>query len=176
MSVKHSFFFKTVLKNKRYRRLLEMKDNGMFAVDHEKAITEIQSLHSRRSMRTLTSKTLLSSFQNSAVDVSLENAAFRSRIVEIKMKFFRLGRSLERHLAKMRNYLASRYASQLKSEFSTVEARKKALDYLLEDFNSISTDFQLVVELADFVIEDIDKAAWSIKAIIEAMALAARDK
>jgi len=176
MSVKNSFFFKSVKNNKRYKRLIEMREKGMFAVDHERAIKEIESLHLTRNMRTLTVKTLLSSFQHSAIDITLQNSAFRSRVVEIKMKFFKLNRALERHLAKMRNYLASRYASQLKTEFSTMESRKKALDYLLEDFNSISNNFTVVVELADFVIDDIDKAGWSVKAIIEAMAIAAKDK
>jgi hypothetical protein len=92
------------------------------------------------------------------------------------MDFFKLRAQLVKHIKAMRNYLSSRYSSELRREFTTLDARKKVLDYMMKDFDDIADDFQLVVDIADIVIEDIDKAYWSIRAVIDVMEIASKDR
>lgn len=171
-----SLFIRRVQRNKKFKRLIEMRKKGLFAVDHEKAIKEIRQLHTTRIMRTLTPKTVMQNFQHKATEISLQNSAFRSRIAELKMDFFKLRAQLVKHIKAMRNYLSSRYSSELRREFTTLDARKKVLDYMMKDFDDIADDFQLVVDIADIVIEDIDKAYWSIRAVIDVMEIASKDR
>lgn len=174
MNISSSRFIERVQSNKRFKRLVDMFDKGRFAVDDADALKEIETLHKTRVSRSLQPKDVLTSFQQNTVTMSMQNMAFRSRLVEIKMRFFKLHRSLNEHIDAMRDYLATRYSVEFKREFGTVDARRKALNYLMEDFSKKSAGFQTVMEMADLVINDIDQAAWGIKAVINVMELTAR--
>ncbi len=176
MSVANSIFIRKVKKNKRYLRLLKMKDSGLFALDTKADIKKIEDMHATRKMRTLNVKDVLQNFQHNTIEISYQNAGFRSNISSIKFKYYKIAHSLDKHINALSDYIASKYASQLSSEFKTVGAREKALNYILEDFKTILHDFRLVISLADFIIEDLDKAGWSINATIEVMKLTAKDR
>lgn len=174
MNLSSSKFIEKVHNNKRFKRLVEMFEQGRFAVDDTAALKEIESLHKTRASRSLQPNDVLTSFQRNTITMSMQNMAFRSRLVEIKMRFFKLHRALDEHIDAMRNYLVTRYTVEFKREFGTVDARRKALDFIMEDFSKKSASFQTVTEMADLVIADIDQTAWGIKAIISAMELTAR--
>lgn len=166
-------FLTRVAKNKKFKRLVEMRENGLFAEDTAKYIKELETLHATRKMRHLKTRELLQSFSHEATDISLQNSSFRSRAVEIKKKFYKLSSLLEEHLTNMKNYLATYYAETLSSCYRTQEMKKKALDYVLSDFERLSARYKLVSELSDLVIDDIDQAGWTIKNIIEVQKMVA---
>jgi len=163
--------FKTaVLKDKRYKRFKEMIEQGSFALDTQKLVEELETLHSTRKMRRVKAPAFLKNAQQHIIELTLENTAYRSRSVEIMMQVFRLMQNINEHIKNMSIYLQSQYNAELK-EFGTVEARRNAVSNMMFTFTKVEGQFRLVFELAQFVVKDIDQAGYGIKAINDAMML-----
>lgn len=173
---KSSRFFEAVGRNKRIRRMHRMRESGVWTIDTDKYIAEIEGLHATRMTRHLVPKKLLAASKVMITEVSLQSSAFRSRIVEIRMVCFKAKRLLDKHLKAATNYLTSKYAPLLRVEFSTISAKDKAVSYVLEDFYQLREDLQTVIEIADMVITDIDQSGWRVRDTIAALEIHSHDK
>lgn len=171
MSVSTSFFLKRVKSNKRYKRLVTMMEKGVFSVNYMADKEEVLNMLKVRKTRTISTSDMLANFQKKMIDISLQSAAFRSRLVEIRLQYFELSENLKEHIDNMKNYLATKYAGQLKNEFATVKARSDALDHVMEDFQKAVTRFEIIMSFCDQVIADIDSSSWWAQRMVSAMEL-----
>jgi hypothetical protein len=169
---RQSLFLRKVERNKRIRRLRRMFNTGAYAVDSGKMLRELETLHATRKFRSYELKAVLQSAQRLLMDASLQNSAYRSRAVEIKMTCFKVDALLEEHLKSATSYLLTKFADILRQEHTTIKGREDAVRYVLEDFHSLRHRLRTVMTMADLLISDLDSTAWSIKGTVDVMQMA----
>ena len=161
-------FIELAQKDKRVRALLKALHNGAYHIDLESLEREIDSLHLSRQVRTLKTVEVMQSFQKRFVDASLQNQAYRSRLVEIKVKCFRVAAKLEEHLVAVRGILSVTYPNSLKA-YRTVAERRAVINSVLEEPMAFLTKLELKDKELTEIIKDLDQSAWALKSILDAM-------
>lgn len=156
-------------KDKRVRALLKALHQGTYSIDIEGLEREIDSLHLTRQVRKLKTEEIIQSFQKKFIEAALQNQAYRSRLVEIKVKCFRVAAKLEEHISVVRSYLGITYPNSLR-KYRTVGERKQAINSVLEEPTSFLTKLELKDRELEVIIKDLDQASFSLKHIIDAMA------
>jgi len=153
----------------RVKALLKALRQGTYHIDLDGLEREIDSLHLTRMVRSLKTEEVIQSFQKKFIQAALQNQAFRSRLVEIKVKCFRVSAKLEEHIGVVRSYLSIKYPNGL-SKYRTVAERKQAINSILEEPMTFLSKLELKDRELELIIKDLDAAAWSLKGIMEAMA------
>lgn len=161
--IKSSSTFKLKVKaDPRIKKLHSMLESGLFSVNTDRLMDELETIHNTREIRTLSTSEYLRKAQQKLVDSSLENIAKRGRCVAIKMKAYRLSALLDKHVDSARGYLLVKYSAELANEYRLLNDRKSAVNKVLEPFILLIKDFQTVETLADMVIKDCDQTGYGI--------------
>jgi len=161
-------FTELAQKDKRVKALLKALHQGSYQIDLPALELEIDNLHLTRKIRTLKTQEVIASFQTKFLEAALQNQAYRSRLVEIKVKCFRIAAKLDEHISVVKTYLSMTYPNALKA-YKTVAERRAAIESVLEEPFSFLKKLELKdKELAE-VIKDTDQAGFAMKHIIEAM-------
>lgn len=137
---------------------------------------EISSLHATRRIRSLESSDILASQQKQLIDATLQNQAFRSRAVEIKMQMLKISLTGHEHLSILINYMLATHKEELKSEAASITDRKSIVNNWLRSEWVLLNEVDNVVALCDLLIEDCDQAGWSLKRITDTLALNVGDR
>lgn len=140
-------------------------------IDTAALLQELTNLHATKALRTLKTSALLSSVQTKITEIELENGANRSRCVEIKMKVLTVIIECEAVLDAVRKLIQNMFAVEIKESGSTVAERKSAVDSAFMGEVEQLQQLEHVSKLADLVIGDIDQSGWSIRRIIDTLAL-----
>lgn len=157
-------------KVKKFKRMLE---NGDFSVNVSEFLDELDRMHKTRTVRLITKKDVLHNAQNKLIDASIQNQAYRSRCVEIKMLCYRVESNITQHKEVLINYLKTTYKKAL-SIYKTNAERDSVIETILSDSSWVIQQLQMIQELSDMIIDDIDKASWSLKTLIEVLKLASK--
>lgn len=160
-----SSFVSKAIKDKRVVSLHKALERGVYFVDIEKIDQEVDQLHISRKVRELKTTELMQSFNKKFVTASLQNQAYRSRLVEIKMKCYRISAKLEEHLKAIRGHLKTTYPKTLMA-YKTQADRNAAIDSVLEEPIKRLKKLSRSDAVIDMVINDIDQASWSLKSIL----------
>ena len=163
-----STFIKLAKNDKRVLALQKQLSNGLYHIDLEALETEIDSLHMNRKVRKLKTEEIISSFQKKFIDAALQNQAFRSRLVEIKVKNFRIAARLEEHLDVIKPYLRTQYADSL-AKFKTVADKNAAINNVLEKPMRFLQKLENLDKVLETLIKDIDQCSFALKHLIDAM-------
>lgn len=161
-------FIEKAQNDKRVVRLKKRLTEGGFFLDLDALEQEASVLHSSRKLRTLKTEDLIASFQKRFISAALQNQAFRSRIVEIKVKCFKTAAHLKENLDHLKPYLRVKY-SKLLSEYKTVADKNSAIDSVLEEPIRYLAKLENVDKILENYIKDIDQASWTLKSLIDAM-------
>lgn len=142
----------------------------LHGLNPERDLAEVKRMHATRRIRSLNTSSLL---QNSVVELStaqLQNQAYRSRCVEIKMTLLHAAHELANLINNCQLYIGNRYSAQLMAQFPKAKADRS--DYVagftagahraLDQINS-------VIGLIDLVIQDMDQARWALKGLQDAI-------
>ena len=129
-------------------------------------VSEVESMHRTRKMRKLVSK---SPNPRDVVEAALEDAACRSRCVEILIQVTRAQRIIENALDTVCAYILHEYKDWIehvstkadRNKYVRNVVNKRALQYLQQ--------LEIASETIKFVVEDLDKAGFSMKHAIEAI-------
>jgi hypothetical protein len=156
-------------KDKRVKALHKQLQKGAYHVDLGGIEKEADSLHLSRDVRSLKAEEILQKFQKKFIQAALQNQAYRSRLVEMKVKCFRLQAKLEEHLDAIRGYLAVKYPNALK-QFKTIGDRKAAINSVLEEPIAMLRKLELKDAELEIYIKDIDQTGYALKNIMDAMA------
>lgn len=142
-------------------------------IDTSQMLDELLNMHGASALRSMKASDLLQSSQHKIVEAALHNSAARSRAVEIKMQAMRASMTCVNYLDTARNHIRESYADAVRESGSTVGDRKAFLDSgFIGELDSLAM-LKQVIEIADTSIDDLDKAGWSLKAIIETLAQSA---
>ncbi len=163
-------FIEKAENDKRVRVLLKQLTRGAYSLDFDELEKEAETLHATRSIRHLKTKEVITDFQVKFIQAALQNQAYRSRMVEIKAKCFKVSAKLEEHLDVIKPYLRTKYAKSL-SEFRTVADRNAAIERVLEKPIRHLQRLHNLDTLLEIYIKDFDQVSFGLKHIIDAMKL-----
>lgn len=155
-----------------------MKVLRVTELDLDSIIQELLSLHSSRKMRALSRKKLLESSSVVLIDTTIQEAAFRSRAVDIKIKVLIEMMKKEEVYSTLRKYILSKYKNRLsKRGFKSLTSQRDYVSVLLFDkYLSEARHMQNVVQITDLVISDIDSSGWGLKRIEEVLTNLSKEK
>lgn len=157
--------------DQRCARLMTLfQELPIYQIPTDDLTKEIEQIHKSRSIRFLTQSS--PRFIESVVDASLLDQANRSRLTEISMSCFRAENTLNEALEPLRAYLLMTYSSDL-TFVRTKEERNQVISMALAPFIKFCSKSSQVRELANLVIADIDKGAWSLRLLVSAFQLKA---
>lgn len=159
-------------KDVRVIKFQNMLNSGNFNVDTDSYIKELDSLHATRRVRNLSTKDVIHNAQKKIISATVQNQAYRSRCVEIKMTCFKAEQLIQSHYDALADYLKVSYKKAL-SIYRTNAERDSVVANVLSDANYRLQQIQLVQSLCDIIIDDIDKASWSIRALTDVLKIAA---
>ena len=152
-------------------KLSTMLETGVYAIDPKKYLAKLTNLHNTREIRALKSSNLLNSTNGGAklTDALLENQSKRSRIVNIKKLCYELHAKLDEHIQDAVRYLQTRYSTELKSEYTVLKSRTEAARDVIKPAIRLQTQLGIIIKSSNDIIEDIDKAYWTMRTISEIM-------
>jgi hypothetical protein len=163
-----------LLQDKQLLRLLANVNDGVFSIDCDALIKEIDGLHLTRKVRYLKINHILDRTglaKKTLISAVTQNQAFRSRILEIRELAWIKRRKLEETTEAVRNHLNEKYPQWLKSTYGNQTAIAAALSNALVLADTLHYRLSGVEEHADRVIEDIDKAHWSLQLDTQVLAI-----
>ena len=153
-------------KDSRYRRLSKVfAEHPLYHIPFSAWKEEIERLHKTRNVRFLRPDE--SKFVARLIDSSVQDQAYRSRLVEMRVTCSRVQHQLKKGLTALEEYYLVAYASDI-SIVRTKEERSKIIRMTLRKFNDFLTEIAIIEDMSKLVIEDIDKAAWSMKLAVAA--------
>lgn len=154
----------------RYERIL---DRAVSTTAQPTAIQEIERLHGSRSSRRLTIKNSVGA--SDLIKANLEDISYRSRLVEILVTTGKDHRKLEAALNAMNGHIMSNYLDDLVEFAGKVKTdRQTFVDSVLRAGWDVMSKLDKITEIAQLVIEDIDKTQWSMKNLVTLMELASK--
>jgi len=148
----------------RYKNILRMatRTSGFTTL-----VEELENLHKGRKSRTLHLK---EPSVNRLVDAVLQDASYRSRCVEIIIITSKTQRLLESGIEAIGNHILSKYRDYL-ADYRTKADKEAVISSILQPAHDKIAEISRIIEIAEYVVEDIDKCAWSMKAIMEGLQL-----
>lgn len=153
----------------RCTRLMTLfQELPIYQLDTDSLIKEIEQIHQARQIRFLTQAS--PRFIEAVVDASMLDQANRSRLAEISMKCFKAENTLTEALEPLRTYLLLTYSADL-GFVRTKDERNQLISMALAPFMRFISRVNQVRELANIVIIDVDKGAFSLQRIIAAFSL-----
>lgn len=164
---------KLLRSDERYQRIKRSFDKAeIYQLDREVLLEEMRDIQAIRVSSKL--NTLDPDMVKQVIDNSARDQYNRSRISEIKMTAFRAKFALEKTLRSLHKYMASEYYEEISEVFRTQSERKQILDLIFIRMRQFIDDMNHVMEQADILLVDIDKNAWGLKLIIDALAIHAQ--
>ena len=148
----------------KYRNILKMAvKTSTFA----SLVEEMETLHKGRKSRHLF---LRPPSIEKTLDAAMQDSAYRSRCVEIVVIVSKTQRMLTSSVDSISNIIVAKY-SHLMKELRTKGERDAAIASLLQPAYDKLAEIESIIEIAQYVIEDIDKTAWSYKTTVEGLKL-----
>jgi hypothetical protein len=155
----------------RYQRILTRTQETTRAVE---LVKEIERLHGSRSSRFLSTKSGGATAFN-LIDANLQDISYRSRIVEIKITISKQHRLLEQVLGAVHGHLLSNYNEEIVDLVGKLKASQGTfVDSMIRDGWDALSKLEKVREIAEYVVEDIDKTAWAMTNLVKLVTLLAQ--
>lgn len=135
----------------------------------DEVLKEVESLHAGRSMRNLRTVTVSA---KKVIKAATEDSSYRSRLVELNMTMTREFNTLKLAFDTTRDYLNSHYGKEI--GVRSISDRDTYWRSMLRKAVSRIQELEGAIDLTDSVIEDIDKASFTTKHIIDALNIVTR--
>lgn len=147
-------------------RLIVSKTRERFKVESDRK--EALSLHASRTSRTLHGDKRYSPI--ALMDASLKDLSFRARLVEIRVQITLHTALLEEAVTAIKRYIRTEYYDEL-NNYKTVDSRSALVDRLVASALDLQNEGSALIELLDTLIEDIDKASFHLKHMLDCLQL-----
>ncbi len=155
-----------IREDNRYKRLKESFDeNKLFHMPIEQYLKEVESAHQIRPVRVLNPSD--SHFVDKLISANTSDQSTRSRLTAIMMECVRASSTLQAATDSFREYVLMVYAEDLKS-LRTKDERMMLINATLSPFLRYVTKVNTLRDTIKLVVDDIDKACWSLKLSVEA--------
>lgn len=157
----------TLRKDKRYKRLLESFESApLYNIAREELLDELRQIHELREIRRLNPRE--DGFVDKLISANTHDQAQRSRCVAIMMQCVNVTAKLVEATDSLKQHFLMEYSDQLRS-FRTKEERSMVISTALKKFHKYVHEIDTLREVANLVVSDIDKAAWSLRNSVEAL-------
>lgn len=160
---------KLIRADAKWAKYTKVIEHNKTHVNFDNFISELESMHSSRKSRTLYATKEYS--VKKLIECVVQDAAYRSRCVEIMMLVNKEFRKINLATDLLRPYILARYKKEISALYTTKIDRETFVKAMLSDSAELLSDFEKILEIAKFVIEDIDKFGWSVKHIIEGLTI-----
>lgn len=165
-------FNNIVKKDPKYKKFNRMIKNGAYNIDFDHYIKELKGYHSTRIIRILTYDMIVGKEQKKLIEANIQNQSYRSRIVEIQNEFYILSSKLKDHMTILKKYIKTKYINSLKnSGYKTISSQNEAIDNLFSSAALLLKQLENLSQIAENIINDIDKATVSINSNIRILEL-----
>lgn len=162
-----------IKKHKIYQRYLELfEKNPAFRINFDAYHEEIATMHTTRRTRTLRRKRNVQFVEN-VVDAMLDDQACRSRCAEILGECVKISNAMEENLGNVRDFLLTEFARHLK-DIGTQAERKGFVENVMKRFYEFFNQVQTLEKHARLIIEDVDKAGYTYRNLVEAIKVLSR--
>lgn len=151
-----------------YVRLRKALREGQYSVNTDEMLNELETLHASRGIRKYKYGEFMASAQKKLIDAAMQDQAHRSRAAELQMKCIRLSSQLTDVITALRDHFSVTYSEELSSH-KTVKERDSVLNKVLDRGVQMVNQLNRVVSVADYLVEDIDKASFALKHVIEVL-------
>lgn len=153
--------------DKKYKRLEETFNTvALFNLPREELMKELKSIHDLREIRRLSTRD--PDFLDKLINANTHDQAARSRCTAIVMECTHVIARLTTAVEALRQHFLLEHAEHLR-QFRTVAERSMVMSVALKKYVKYIDDVSYLKEVAQLVISDIDKGAWSLRNSIEAM-------
>lgn len=149
----------------KFKKIL-VKVREKINVDRDR--TEALSMHAGRTSRRLHGTKQYS--PKSLIEASLNDLACRSRLVEVRVQCSIQIDLLHDAVKAMRHYITTEFVEDLK-EYKTVGQRNALIDRVVSAALVTQSEGQALIKLLDDLINDIDKASYHLRLMIETLKL-----
>lgn len=156
-------------KYKRFKKAAQSNPN--LVLPFEDLHDELRRLHSTRQVRVLSRRDV--DFTATVIDAMLQDQSTRSRCTEILASCISISGTFAETLNNLRDYLMLEYGGNIGTR-TTKEERKQFMVSLLRPFYRYLHDVSQLQEHARYVIDDIDKAGFTYRNLIEGIKLLGR--
>lgn len=144
-----------------YKKVCNMLETAKI-IDLDNIQSEIETLHSGRKMRNMT---LRRTSVNRLISASYQEAATRSRLVELVVTITRNYNMLELAYQAATESLISKFYKELPG--STKASKSAFVNDVMSELKIRLTEFKSVIEIANLIIADIDKCGFSLKHVVD---------
>ncbi|QJT70869.1 hypothetical protein GR7B_00071 [Vibrio phage vB_VcorM_GR7B] len=164
---------KQLKKDSDYRKLENILEGC--TLNPKSLLEEVQRTHASRKSRLLGVKRGISSSKINKA--SLQDIAFRSRIVEIRSEVRLQLNAVDSAFGIVHSSMLGKYSASILKPYNTKSEKESVISSLpsMQRAQRLVDGFSSLVELCDDVIEDIDKTAWALKLAMQGIELALRD-
>lgn len=156
--------------NSSYKKFNSQLESGKYNVNLVDYYKKVEGLHATRIVRRLTVKQIAADYQKYLMEATLQNQQYRSDSVDYKKECFKVNSLLTWHTEELKGYLINKYPKSFK-ELGNENNRQAAWNVLFANAYSITSQNECFIEYVDMVIEDIDKAGWTLKNLTDVLNL-----
>lgn len=129
---------------------------------------EIENMHKARPSRQLYMHVIN---VDTIIDANLQDISYRSRCVEIITIVIKENRLLDSAIDSTYNYILTTYNEDLSEGIRTKSERDAVVKSILQDGYEQTKQMEVLIKIAEKVVEDIDKTSWGFKNLIELLKL-----
>ena len=160
---------RTIIKrDPDFRKLVNLfSKSGRFTVDIKSLSTEIGTIQKVRLANKV--DTSNDAMLKQVIDNSARDQSFRSRLAEITFQAFRSQYMLTKSYDRVRRKVTLGHKDQIYKVLKTQGERQQLLDDIFGPVVAYINDMKHLSEMANIIIVDIDKSAWGLKLIVEAL-------
>lgn len=145
-----------------------------YSMPTKELMEEVTTLHTIRKTRGLNSKKVRNStFVQDLIDGMIDDGSKRSRLVEILMECVKTIRVLDDNLDDLQGYLLLEYSHLIGSIRTKGEREQFIETQVFTKYRKYSKKLRNLKEACEFVIQDIDKFAYTYRNLVEAAKLVA---
>lgn len=154
-----------------YSRTVKRLKNLLETIPIDDLADEVMSMQATKKVRSLSTSAILASQQTQMIDADTQQAAYRSRAVEIKMRAFRISYSLDTAVKDLKKYIKATYLDELRDMASTISEREEVIQHFLAPLLRGQDELEMLCGLCDIALEDYDAGGYSLHRIGKALEL-----
>ncbi len=158
---------KLIKGDSKFKRLSKaFADSPIYNIPRERMLDEIKEIHELRESRRLNRRD--PDFVDKLVEANIRDMASRSRLTAIIATCAETSDKLTLACKSLKQHMLLTYPEHLR-QYRTKEERILILDMAMRKYLNYVDQVNSIKEIAILVVNDIDKAAWSLKLIVETL-------
>lgn len=159
--------FASLKEDAQFKKFRNIVTTLRTAINVEKDMAEVLSLHASRVSRTLYAKP---KGPKILLEASLTDMSFRSRMTEIRLQLYANASILEEAIKAIKRYINTEFNDELNS-YSNVEQKRNMVERVVAFALDLQSTCESSIATIDDLIKDIDQSGFHLRNAVEIMKL-----